>query len=48
LVIAADPYETISFKIPNKPIDKDEDRLFSWWDPDSRIFIVQVLFLTDE
>lgn len=48
LVVAADPYEAVSFKIPNKPLDKAPEHLFSWWDPDSRIFIVQVLFLADE
>lgn len=48
LVVAAEPYETISFKIPNKHMDSSDERQFSYWDVDSRIFIVQVLFRSDE
>ena len=35
LLFAADPYEVISFKIPNTEVDRSE-RLFShWWGPDA-------------
>lgn len=44
LLFAAEPYETIAFKIPNMPIDREEDRLYTNWDPDSNIFTMQFYF----
>lgn len=44
LLFAAEPYETIAFKIPNLPIDREEDRLYTNWDPDSNIFTMQFYF----
>lgn len=48
LVVAAEPYEAVAFKIPNKPIDSSPERHYSFWDVDSRIFIVQITFRADE
>lgn len=31
LLFAADPYETISFKVPNSEVDKSEGKLFTHW-----------------
>ncbi|KAF4749164.1 Splicing factor 3A subunit 2, partial [Perkinsus olseni] len=33
LLIAAEPYETISFKIPNLDIDRSPEKLYQHWDP---------------
>jgi splicing factor 3A subunit 2 len=38
LLIAADPYETVAFKIPNEPIDKRHDRFVTHWDVDAKKF----------
>lgn len=48
LVVAAEPYESIGFKIPNKELDNSEARIFSYWDVDSGIFTVQVMFRSDD
>lgn len=47
LLIAAEPYETIGFKIPSLPIDKREERHFSFWDPDSKEYWLQIMFQTE-
>jgi hypothetical protein len=44
LLFAADPYETIGFKIPNLKIDKDPSRFFSNWDKDGKTFTLQLYF----
>ncbi|PJF17898.1 Ste20 [Paramicrosporidium saccamoebae] len=44
LVVAAEPYETLAFKIPAKEIDRSDGRHFVHWDHDSRIFVIQVIF----
>eukprot|EP00195_Chlamydomonas_chlamydogama_P011894 CAMPEP_0202891226 /NCGR_PEP_ID=MMETSP1392-20130828/1340_1 /ASSEMBLY_ACC=CAM_ASM_000868 /TAXON_ID=225041 /ORGANISM="Chlamydomonas chlamydogama, Strain SAG 11-48b" /LENGTH=247 /DNA_ID=CAMNT_0049574915 /DNA_START=185 /DNA_END=924 /DNA_ORIENTATION=+ len=41
LLFAADPYEVISFKVPNHEVDKTEGRLFTHWDPDNKIYSLQ-------
>ncbi|PNX56295.1 splicing factor 3A subunit 2-like protein, partial [Trifolium pratense] len=38
LLFAAEPYETISFKVPSTEIDKSTPKFFSHWDPDSKMF----------
>lgn len=44
LLIAADPYETIAFKIPNRPVLLDNpDLTFTYWDADFKVFTVQVM-----
>ncbi|KAG7543615.1 Matrin/U1-C-like C2H2-type zinc finger [Arabidopsis thaliana x Arabidopsis arenosa] len=42
LLVAAEPYETISFKVPSTEIDKSTTKFFSHWDPDSKMFTLQV------
>lgn len=44
LLFAADPYEVIAFKVPNVEVDKTEGRLFTHWDPDSKIYSMQFHF----
>ena len=31
ILFAAEPYETLGFKIPNKKIDKSEGKFFTHW-----------------
>ena len=45
LLFACDPYETIAFKIPNQPIDKNEGRFFTNWDVSSKRFVLQLYFV---
>eukprot|EP00818_Percolomonas_sp_WS_P004101 CAMPEP_0117445858 /NCGR_PEP_ID=MMETSP0759-20121206/6023_1 /TAXON_ID=63605 /ORGANISM="Percolomonas cosmopolitus, Strain WS" /LENGTH=232 /DNA_ID=CAMNT_0005238069 /DNA_START=148 /DNA_END=846 /DNA_ORIENTATION=+ len=42
LAIAAEPYETIAFKVPNIPIDMD--RIVKRWHADQKIFALKVYF----
>ena len=45
LLFAAEPYETVAFKIPNEPIDKGENRFVTYWDDETKKFIVTLYFL---
>lgn len=45
LVVACDPYDTISFKIPSDPIDKAEGKFYAHWDEKSKKFMIQLHFL---
>ncbi len=47
LCVAAEPYETCGFKIPARELDKREGRMFEFWDPDSKEYWVQVMFMTE-
>lgn len=44
LIFAAEPYETVAFKIPNRPIDKDDGKFYTNWDRDSLSFTLQLYF----
>ncbi|EOA18938.1 hypothetical protein CARUB_v10007569mg [Capsella rubella] len=44
LLFAAEPYETIYFKVPSTEIDKSSPKFFSHWDQDSKMFTFQVCF----
>lgn len=44
LLFAADPYETIAFKIPNLEIDFTEGKYFDAWDKDQRKYTLQIFF----
>lgn len=44
LLFAADPYEIISFKVPSTEIDKSTPKFFSHWDPDLKMFTLQLYF----
>ncbi|KAG7142164.1 Pre-mRNA-splicing factor sap62 like protein [Verticillium longisporum] len=47
LPVAAEPYETCGFKIPARELDKRDDKQFSYWDPDSKEYWVQVMFMSE-
>jgi len=44
VLFAAEPYETIAFKIPNEPLDRDPGRLITHWDEDDKKFTVTLYF----
>ncbi|KAI8820162.1 uncharacterized protein EV422DRAFT_531880 [Fimicolochytrium jonesii] len=45
LLFAAEPYETIAFKVQSKEIDTGaEGRFWTFWDPDARQFHLQFFF----
>lgn len=48
LLFAAEPYETVAFKIPNEPIDKGEDRFVTHWDADDKKFTLTLYFLEQD
>jgi splicing factor 3A subunit 2 len=47
LLFAAQPYDTIAFKVPNEPIDRSNngERFITYWDHESKKFIVTMYFL---
>lgn len=44
LLFAAEPYETIGFKIPNLPVDKSEGKFSSNWDRETKVFKLELMF----
>ena len=44
LLFAAEPYETIGFKIPNLEIDKEAGKFYSNWDEENKVFVLQLYF----
>lgn len=44
ILFAAEPYETVGFRIPNLKIDRAEGRFYTHWDPDRRKFTLQLYF----
>merc|ERR1719253_2405215 len=47
VLFAAEPYETIAFKIPNKEIDKGQDKFYTDWDSTKQTFTLQFYFAED-
>jgi splicing factor 3A subunit 2 len=45
LLVACDPYETVGFKIPNEPIDREEGKFVSNWDVEAKVFTLTLHFL---
>ena len=45
LLVAAEPYETIGFKIPADEIDKSPGKFYTNWDPAKQVFTVQLCFV---
>jgi splicing factor 3A subunit 2 len=44
ILFGAEPYEVISFKIPNVDIEKGTDKFFTHWDEDTFTFTLQMYF----
>ena len=44
LLFAAEPYETIAFKIPSREVDKSEDKFWTVWNKETKQFFMQFAF----
>ena len=44
LLVAAEPYETVGFKIPNIEIDFSEGKYFEAWDKEQKRYTLQLSF----
>mmetsp|Transcript_41432 Transcript_41432/g.95274 ORF Transcript_41432/g.95274 Transcript_41432/m.95274 type:complete len:242 (-) Transcript_41432:82-807(-) len=44
LLFACDPYETISFKVPNMEVDKADNKFYTNWDKQRKVFTMQIYF----
>jgi splicing factor 3A subunit 2 len=44
LLFAAEPYETISFKVPSREVDKSENKFWSLWNKETKEFFLQFAF----
>ncbi|KAG2225696.1 hypothetical protein INT45_012168 [Circinella minor] len=44
LLIAAEPYETVAFKVESKEIDRAEGRFWTHWDQDSKQYSLQFFY----
>lgn len=47
LLFAAEPYETISFKVPSREIDKGDGKFWTHWNPDTKQFFLQFHYKLD-
>lgn len=47
LLFAAEPYETISFKVPSREVDKGETKFWTHWNKDTKQFFLQFSFRND-
>lgn len=48
LLLAAEPYETIAFKVPSREIDKSESRFWTHWNRETKQFFLQFHFKMDK
>jgi splicing factor 3A subunit 2 len=48
LLFAAEPYETVAFKIPNEPLDKGEDKFVTHWDAEDKKFTLSLSFVDEQ
>jgi splicing factor 3A subunit 2 len=44
LLFAAEPYETVAFKIPNDEVDRDPRTFFSSWDAERKVYTLALRF----
>ncbi|XKL64424.1 hypothetical protein PGB90_004510 [Kerria lacca] len=44
LLFAAEPYETIAFKVPSREVDKSEQKFWTQWNPDTKQFFLQFAY----
>ncbi|KAK2168740.1 hypothetical protein NP493_1218g00049 [Ridgeia piscesae] len=47
LLFAAEPYETIGFKVPSREVDKDAKKFWSHWNLETKQFFLQFAFKND-
>jgi len=48
ILFAAEPYETIAFKVPSREVDKHEQRFWTFWNRDTKQFFLQCAFRTEQ
>jgi len=44
LLFAAEPYETIGFKVPSREVDKTEEKFWTLWNKEAKQFFLQFAF----
>ncbi|XP_067942845.1 splicing factor 3A subunit 2-like [Watersipora subatra] len=44
LLFAAEPYETIGFKVPSREVDKDPQKLWTHWNKETKQFFLQFAY----
>ena len=44
LLFAAEPYETIGFKVPSREVDKMDGKFWTLWNKESKQFFLQFAF----
>lgn len=44
LLFAAEPYETIGFKVPSREVDKSDGKFWTLWNKESKQFFLQFAF----
>ncbi|XP_013778378.1 splicing factor 3A subunit 2-like [Limulus polyphemus] len=47
LLFAAEPYETIAFKVPSREVDKSEGKFWTMWNRETKQFFLQCSFKID-
>lgn len=47
LLFAAEPYETIAFKVPSREVDKDSKKFWTHWNRETKQFFMQFAFKMD-
>jgi len=47
LLVAAEPYETVSFKLQAREVDRSHGRFWTHFDSDSKEFFLQLFFKTE-
>lgn len=44
LLFAAEPYETIAFKVPSREVEKHDSKFWTHWNKDTKQFFLQFAF----
>jgi splicing factor 3A subunit 2 len=44
LIFAANPYESVAFKIPNMPLDKNPEKFTTNWNKETKTFTLRLLY----
>lgn len=44
LLFAAEPYETIAFKVPSREVEKTDGKFWTHWNKDTKQFFLQFAF----
>jgi len=47
LIVAAEPYESVAFKIQSREVDRREGKLWTHWDPDTKQYSLQFFYKTE-